>query len=164
MKIAVTDANIFIDLIRLEILEYLFRLELDLHTTLNVVHELKADQYDIVKPFIKDKSIDIHSLTEEEIIEITTKNYSKKLSPQDLSVIILALKLNAEVLTGDNLLRKYCQKERLEVHGILWIFNLLVEKELIPRNLAFVKLELLISQNNRLPKDECNKRLNDWSL
>jgi predicted nucleic acid-binding protein len=128
------------------------------------VNELKADQYNILKPFIKDKSIDIHSLIEEEIIEITTKNYSKKLSPQDLSVVILALKLNAEVLTGDNLLRKFCQKERLEVHGILWIFDLIVAKELITKNLAIIKLELLISQNNRLPKDECNKRLNDWSL
>lgn len=34
------------------------------------------------------------------------------------------------VLTGDNLIRKWCIKNNLEVHGILWILEQFTEKEL----------------------------------
>jgi hypothetical protein len=40
MKIAITDANIFIDLMYIELLDELFDIELELHTTINVVDEL----------------------------------------------------------------------------------------------------------------------------
>lgn len=162
MKIAVTDANIFIDLIRLDMLYFLFELDLELHTTQNVIDELNERQFAILSQFIKNNSINIHMLNEDELRQTITINVSRKLSPQDVSVIALALRLKAIVLTGDNLLRKYCQKEDLKVHGILWLFDSIILKEIISKSDAIIKLELLISQNNRLPKDECNKRLNDW--
>jgi predicted nucleic acid-binding protein len=101
-------------------------------------------------------------LSEEELDKLSAMNVSRKLSPPDLSVIILALNIQAMVVTGDNLLRKHCQKAELEVHGILWLFDLFINNQIISKNTSIVKLELLIAQNNRLPKEECSKRLLDW--
>lgn len=40
MKIAISDANIFIDLIAIDLIDQFFKLPLDLHTTDLVINEL----------------------------------------------------------------------------------------------------------------------------
>lgn len=50
MKIAVTDANIFIDLIEIEIFHFLFELGLEIHTTKAVYDQLIPEQQAIVEP------------------------------------------------------------------------------------------------------------------
>ncbi len=44
MKIAVTDACIFIDLIELDLISDFFQLDLPLHTTVEVINELFQEQ------------------------------------------------------------------------------------------------------------------------
>jgi hypothetical protein len=48
MKIAVTDANIFIDLIEIDIFHFLFDLGLEIHTTKAVYDQLIPEQQAIV--------------------------------------------------------------------------------------------------------------------
>ncbi|NCU05114.1 MAG: hypothetical protein GXC73_14130, partial [Chitinophagaceae bacterium] len=52
MKIAITDANIFIDLIRLQMLHFLFKIELEITTTLEVFEELHEWQQKELQQFI----------------------------------------------------------------------------------------------------------------
>ena len=35
------------------------------------------------------------------------------------------------VLTGDNLIRKWCIKKELEVHGVLWVLEQFTKKDLL---------------------------------
>jgi predicted nucleic acid-binding protein len=65
-------------------------------------------------------------------------------------------------LTGDNLVRKWCVRNDLEVHGILWVLNEFVENELINTKTAILKLEYLMKINSWLPSKACKKMLENW--
>jgi len=52
MKIAVTDANIFIDLIKLQLLGHLFNIDLEIYTTREVIDQLNDAQYEKVEPLV----------------------------------------------------------------------------------------------------------------
>ena len=53
MKIAVTDANIFIDLIRLNMLAVLFAIEMEIYTTQEVIDQLNDDQTRALAAFLE---------------------------------------------------------------------------------------------------------------
>jgi predicted nucleic acid-binding protein len=88
---------------------------------------------------------------------------SNGLSLADCSAWALAEEKDATLLTGDNKLRKEAKKGDIDVHGILYVFDLLVKNMIINKNTAVEKLNLLMEQNPRLPMRECNKRLRLWT-
>lgn len=81
---------------------------------------------------------------------------------EDKSVALLAARLDAGVLSGDGLLKKYCQQLQLEVKGIIWLFDAFLEKKLFGYDIAIQKLEELLVFNTRLPKAACEARLKGW--
>ena len=52
----------------------------------------------------------------------------------------------------------------IEVHGIFYIFDKLVEHKLITLSVASAALNFLSGHNNRLPKNEIEKRLELWKF
>lgn len=161
MKIAITDANIFIDLIYVGLLDELFAIEVEIHTTLNVVDELNEDQQKVLSKFLKKSSLTAHVL--EELTIPTAIRRNRKLSDSDKSVLGLAIKLDAFVLTGDNVVRKVSGVQKIEVHGVLWLFDQFLEKKLITRKRAIQQLTYLLAYNRRLPASDCEKRIAEWS-
>ena len=103
-------------------------------------------------------------ITEE--IELITQLHNhiptNKLSFADLTVFHFAMKMNTGILTGDSLLRKISEKQGLDVHGIIWVFDKMVEFELISAIKAAEKLESLLNFNKRLPVHECQVRIKKW--
>lgn len=162
MKVAVTDANIFIDLIKLQLLGYLFSVDLEIHTTREIVDQLNDDQYEKVDSFIQAKILKVYNFSSAELTEIVEMNAPKSLEFPDKTVVYLATKLSAEVLTGDGPLRKFCISNQLTVRGIIWIFDIFLKAELINHTVAIEKMNYLLSFNDRLPKDECMNRLKQW--
>lgn len=81
----------------------------------------------------------------------------------DCSCLFHAKVVSGRLLTGDAPLRKHASKNKIPVHGILWIFDQLLEHRLITPNHAHDKLTDLLTLNVRLPKAECRKRLNEWN-
>jgi hypothetical protein len=71
--------------------------------------------------------------------------------------------LNAILLTGDRRLRLEGLKRKVEVHGVLWILDRLIEKKVLTPRLAAAKLRLMLDEGAFLPPDECNARLEKWS-
>jgi hypothetical protein len=51
MKLAVTDACIFIDLIELQLTAHFFKLQIEIHTSLDVFNELFDNQKEILKAY-----------------------------------------------------------------------------------------------------------------
>ena len=80
----------------------------------------------------------------------------------DCSVLFLALKLDAMLLSGDKPLRKAGAERRIEVHGTLWIFDQLVGKRLLPAGIAAAKLVYLRTLDRFFPETECQVRLKRW--
>ena len=162
MIIAVTDANIFIDLIKLDLLGYLFNLGYSVHTTAEVYNQLNYDQERVAKVFVQSNQLLVYYFNSEEYEEMFALELPNSLELADRSVFYYATKLNGVILTGDNALRNFCQKHLKQVNGIIWFFDQLhMQNKMLPIEIAG-KMEQLLSFNNRLPYDECEKRIIKW--
>ena len=163
MAIAVNDANIFIDLFEIDLIELFFKLNLDLHTTNLVLNELNYEQKMVLEKHIAQNKLTVKVLNEIELEDLKRIEISSnKLSKQDVSVYAYAKELNATILTSDNRLRKEAIAKGFEVHGILWVFEMMIQESLIKPQMACEKLTALMLINTWLPMSECKKRIEKW--
>ena len=167
MKIAVTDACIFIDLIELKIISDFFKLEIELHTTTDVVNELFPEQKEILKAYEAGGKLAIHNLNEVQLRKIETIGFPKGLSPEDRTVLYMASQLqNALVLSSDKKVREFAGKLSIEYHGIFWIFDEMVNGQILMKEVGAAKIKELLDMNMmyRHPKTkkEAEKRIDRW--
>ena len=167
MRIAVTDACIFIDLHDLDLTNLLFSLDLEIHTSKDVFNELYSHQQNLLLAFQSVGKLSIHNISAEERIDIQIQNYPKALSENDKTVLFLAEKIDAMILSSDKAVRACAKKKLIEYHGMLWVFDRLVEKALLLPPIAASKLEMLIKtnivyQNNVELVKEMNIRFKKW--
>ena len=167
MKVAITDACIFIDLYDLNLTTSFFSLNLEIHTSLDVFNELYEAQKEILEKSALIEKLLIHNIEPTERWKIMQTNYPKSLSEMDKTVLFLAEKFNAIVLSSDKAVRNCAKSKAIEYHGILWIFDQLVENNLLNKSEAFEKLSLLIQLNgfyrgNAELMKEVNQRLGKW--
>lgn len=167
MKIAITDACIFIDLHELELTSELFSLNLDVHTSTDVYNELHSHQREVLKAFISISKLTVHKISEVERLDIFNSKLPKSLSETDKTVLYLAAKLKAFVLSSDKTVRKSAKSQCIDYHGMLWILDQLVEKSILTKGKALEKLQYLISvnmiyQNNMELVIELEKRALIW--
>lgn len=168
VKIAVTDANIFIDLYNLGLTQSFFSLEFEIHTTSAVLFELYAEQQEILQAYQSVGRLEVHILKEKDFIEIYNNNYPKSLSEADKSVLHIANKINASVLSSDKTLRNCAKNREIEYHGMIWIFDKFVETATLTPRDAMSKLNQLVAsnflfRNNQKLVGEIEKRLKIWS-
>lgn len=168
IKIAVTDACIFIDLHDLGLVTPFFNLELEIHTTSAVYFELYDEQQQVLKAYQRIDRLIVHNLKEEDFLQIHSEPYPKSLSETDKSVLHVANKLNACVLSSDKTVRNCARNKDIEYHGMIWIFDKLVEANILSKKDAANKLKQLVAtnfifQNNKALVDEIQKRLELWS-
>jgi|SRR5882724_1448914 len=162
MKLAVTDANIFIDLIKLQMLALLFSIDMEIHTTKEIVDQLNDNQLGNLTEFIVSHHLHVHYLSEVQLQEVIELAAPRALELADKSVAWLSMQLTATILTGDGPLRRFCQTKNLEVRGIIWLFDVIVERGLVSPATAAEKMDYLLRFNNRLPKEECFNRIQKW--
>ena len=169
MKIAITDACIFIDLYDLDLTVSFFSLNFEIHTSLDVFNEIYPEQQKILEAFISVDKLTIHNIQSSERISIMNTVFPLSLSEVDKTVLFLAQKLDATVLSSDKAVRKYAKSQIIDYHGMLWIFDCLIEQKILTKKEASDKLNELISlnviyQNNSKLMGEFRKRLEKWSL
>jgi len=166
MKIIVNDANILIDLVKLELLPNFFSLNLTFHTSDLILDELHDWQAKRLQPFINNGILKIYSFTADELIEIALLQAERtQLSEQDCSAIVCAKKIGGDLLTSDNNLRKFATHKNLKVYGHLWVFDQMIEAQTISGATAIEKLQELrevINPRLGLPKHECENRISRW--
>lgn len=165
-KIVVNDTNVFIDLLNLGLLEHFFSLSWEIHTTDLVMHELLRDgQKAAVEAFNVLGKLTIAEFNQAElgeIIKLKNRNAKTNVSITDCSVWYYAKVNNYALLTGDRKLKISSAKDGVEVHGIIYVFDALVEETVISKEHAANKLKELRNNNPRLPQDEIEKRITEW--
>ncbi len=164
MILLVNDANILIDLLKIDLLDEFFKLPYEFHVTDLVtveVHEVNRGKLDtcINQGLLKKKSFAYQELMEIQLLSMSNKG----LSIPDCSCLYHARETGGRLLTGDATLRKSAEKNQVRAHGILWVFDQLLENNIIINDIAHEKLSWLLSINPRLPQAECKKRLKTWS-
>ena len=81
----------------------------------------------------------------------------------DKMVYFIAEQRNIVILTGDNDIRKKAKINSIEVHGIIFVYDLLVKHNLIEPVIAKEKLVLLQNCRSYLPEVECKKYIEKWN-
>jgi len=167
MKIAITDTCIFIDLHELNLTNTFFSLNIEVHTTLDVLKELYSEQRELLSVKESSGKLTIHSISDEERGIIQTLGLSRGLSETDKTVLFLAEKVDAIILSSDNLIRKIAKQRGIQRHGLIWIFDQLVEQCYLTFSEAHQKLTELKSMNlmyHNNPKldVEIENRLQKW--
>jgi len=167
MKLAVTDACIFIDLYELQLTSRFFQLELELHTSVDVFNELYSDQQELLKAYQNNGKLFLHTLEEKDRAELKNLRLPAGLSESDKTVLFVASQTGAMVLSSDKAVRRQAKKQSIEYHGMFWVFDRLVEQNLLTKGEAAIKLQQLIStniiyQNNLELLKEMSIRLHKW--
>ena len=168
-KIVVNDTNVFIDLYEVGLLEEFFSLPWEVHTTDFVMLELQREgQHETVAKYKADNRLVVSVFEAKEMSEIGNlfkQNMNRtNLSLTDCSVWYYAKVNNYILLTGDRKLRTTSVLDGVEVHGVIYVFDALVESNMISRQVAVEKLQQLFVINPRLPKEEIDKRINLWKV
>ena len=166
-KIVVNDTNVFIDLFNVGLLERFFSLPWEVHTTEFVMLELTREgQHDSVSQYKDNGLLHIPVFDEPVIYEIIKLYQQQKdktnVSLTDCTVWYYAKQNNYTLLTGDRKLRNASLIDGVEVHGILYVIDQLVEEGILAKRIAISKLKQLEKSNPRLPQDEIEKRLKLW--
>jgi predicted nucleic acid-binding protein len=165
MKIAITDANIFIDLLEADLLGFLFQIDYEIHTTLEVLNELFEEQERIVRSFVASKQLYIKAFSPSELTQLYNESFPRGLSIVDQGLIFYAI-ANTDylILSNDGLLRKTAKQRQVEIHGSLWVLDCLHEKNLVSnQRLCGVLKHLQKGGFRRLPVKEIEERLAAWS-
>lgn len=166
MEIVVNDTNIFIDLHSIGLLEQFFELPIKVHTVDFIVNELiNSEQSKAIRQYIDNGKLNVQSFEAAELLEVIKlqNNAGGNVSISDCAVWYYAKKNNFTLLTGDGQLRKKAIESNVTVKGVIYVFDQLVECNIISQNFAATKLQELITYNSRLPKSIIQERIEKWS-
>lgn len=166
-QIVVNDTNIFIDLHEVGLLDEFFHLPWKVYTTDLVMSKLQCEsQRDAVLRFKENGVLHVAQFNFDELVEISKlqQRFGKKanVSLTDCSVWYYAKQNGYAMLIGDCKLRHSAMHDGIDVKGIFYVLDMLVETGTIPLEIASERLALLYIINPRLPKDEIEKRLKLW--
>ena len=160
LNVLITDTNIWIDLIKGGLLDAFFELPYSINAS-DLVRDYES--IGISWRALAQKGLQFIELTPTEIGDLYRLHQSlPKPSIPDLASYLVAVKTIGILLTGDKALRVFAE-QKIEVHGFLWVVDKLVNLHIITARDASNCLELMLQDpKTRLPKRECNKRINKW--
>lgn len=159
-KRCVIDASILLDFIEGEIFKTLFCLSLKFSTSDIVADEISRSYS---PSELRDFGLEILALEAEQVLEIVTLQAGHtELSPNDLSLYILARERDSFLISGDGPLRELADRSRIEYHGTLWLLEMMIqERVLLPANAAEA-LRSMLRNKRWLPRTECEKLIRKW--
>ena len=165
MKLAVNDACVLIDLLAASLLDLWIQTDVETWIAEPVLMELYVREQEQLRPYIEARRLMLRQFSADELATINVIHNSPRcrgLSFQDASCLFLAKEEKMLLLSGDAALRKRATAFNIEVHGTLWIFQFLVDSEILIPELAITKLETLLSLGRRLPEEECRRFIHKW--
>lgn len=163
MIFLVNDANILIDLLKIDLLDSFFQLEYDFHVTDMAFAEIQEENTADLSFFLETGLLTRQGFSFEELLQIQLLEVENSvLSIADCSCLYLSRKVTATLLTGDAALRRIAEQNDIPVRGILWVFDEMVDGGIISKQEARDKLFELMELNPRLPAKECQKRIKAW--
>ena len=135
--IVVKDANVLIDLEMMGLLDLWFQLEYTTLTTSFIVAELEEGNHATCLAYVQTGMLQRIKFEMEELLSVDALYQQEQphgISFPDASVLYLAERENALLLTGDKALRGRCAARQVAHHGTFWIMERLIDAgKLCPR-------------------------------
>jgi predicted nucleic acid-binding protein len=155
----ITDANIWIDLHRGGVIAKAFKLNLVFKTPDLVAHEILSPSAASLQR-LGLQVVELPGTRVIEIVEMAGK-YPRPSRP-DLSALVLARSEGVVLLTGDRALRAAAEEEGVEVRGVLWLLDEMVECLVLTGGKAIVTLQQMLKSGSRLPQIDCERYVQAW--
>lgn len=154
----VTDTNVWIDLYRGGLIEKAFEMPFELAAPDVIIAELQTPNGDSLVLL----GLQIRELSGPLVLKVLdlAEHYVRP-SREDLFALVLAKECDATLLTGDGNLRDAAHKERIEVHGTIWLLDKMLEHGIIDKMERASALKLMIKSGSRLPCEEVKARIRD---
>ena len=161
MKLVVTDANIVIDLVAGGLLEEMFRLPGWEFCVPDVLYEEElADHHGLL---LTGLGLKIETLPADAVEYVAgLRQRYRGPSTNDLFALALARSRGGVLLSGDGPLRKAAEAEGVEIHGTLWLGELLFEAGLVTAKRMTDAYEAMRGDGSRLPWDRIRDQLRRW--
>ncbi|MFY8180628.1 MAG: hypothetical protein ACOVLG_02545 [Flavobacterium sp.] len=160
MKLHINDANILMDIVKLDLTASFLALEFELYTTDFVFAEMEPEQQELL---LSNTLIKIGATAEDMTAIFELSEQHAGLSYEDCSTWYFAQKMNGILVTGDGKLRTKARASGVEVRGMIYIIEQIKLQELLPTVDCIEKLRLLRELNDRLPMNEIENRIQTWS-
>jgi rRNA-processing protein FCF1 len=163
VEIVIKDACILFDLIDLSLLPSFYQLPLVVVTTPQVLAEITDEaQFTEINTYVESGQLQIDSFG---LLETITSIIDTKpgLSFTDASVIEVAIRRDAVILSSDKSLRNESTRRGIIVHGLLWVLEELFNQDIITLNALVEKLEAYPNVNKRAPKIEIENLLRKYN-
>lgn len=169
MEIVVDDTNILIDLVNTELLARCKELKLTFVTTDFVIRELHDKfQKENVQRFIDEGGLTVHDIKNSDLIDVVVTyqhlSASTNLSPADVSVMLLAEKLNCRLLSNDQKLINHARQRGITANGLLWLTDLMTDQNIVSSLEMIDYLQTLLSTNERAPRALIMDRIQKYTL
>lgn len=158
MRVLVSDTSVLIDLERGGLLEVIFRLPVEFAVPdLLFERELKGELGDRLSAL----GLRVEALTSLEVGRaIEVRRTDGSLSTPDAFAFAIAESRKWTLLTGDARLRELAQRSRVDMHGVLWVFDALAHAAALTNGELHRALTAVTSHPRcRLPLAEVRKRL-----
>jgi hypothetical protein len=155
----VSDTNIWIDFQHAALLPALFQLPFQLCTTDFALGELSLSEQRMLRSLGLVVEVLDAAATPRLAALMSEHNNS---SLPDVSCYLLARDNQWPLLTGDGRLRRQAERDKLRVHGALWLLDQLVDADVITPMRAAAALQAMLQKSARLPQTECDRRMARW--
>lgn len=153
-QVVIKDACIFFDLMDLGLLSHFYKLKLTVITTPQVLDEITDEsQLTEVADYIEKGQLQVDAFGQLDVMMSIT-NSNPGLSFTDASVLEVASRRNATVLSSDKSLRNESARQGIPVRGFLWIMEELFLQSVIEQSLLVDKLKAYPEVNKRAPRAE----------
>ena len=159
-----SDSNIWIDLSEIGHIDDPFKLiNHEFYISADAFREELVEPSELRKNLLK-SGLQIAEISEEEFaLSIEYRNNYRRLSQYDSFALAIAKSRSWVLLTGDKALRNAAEKECVECHGLLWIYDQLRTQHRISKHDLRDALSSLLDSvqkgRSRIPVEEINKRL-----
>ncbi len=162
MQLISSDTSIWVDFEKLHHIDWPFRLKYSFIMSKMAIDDEVLSPADLSEKLIR-AGLTAVDLTEVELalLEKYTSKY-RRISTYDAIAMTISKIRGIILLTGDKALRSAAEAEKIEVHGLLWITDQLLESSLITRkdhDLCMSDLKNRLGTDFRLPLDELEKRI-----
>ncbi len=159
IEVVVTDANIFIDLLALELIDPFLVQDIEIWTTQEVLLELYPHDAELIISYDS-----IHVQNELDIIHTDKRQFSRHFSVADKSLLRLVSTLKTAILlSGEKRMRSWCKRHNIETHGIIWVLQVLINNSDLSSEQAAFKLKELLIINKWLPMKICLDQIEKWT-
>lgn len=161
-RLLVSDANIFIDMAKGDLLKLMFELDVVFAVPNTLYEEELIDDHPDL-PGLGLQSIELLADGVIHAEKLVQKYQSTGVSINDLLALAVAHQEKCPLLTGDAKLRSASEGEDIEVHGTLWVVAQLLEAGLLNAEQARDAYQRMRQAGRRLPWKEVEDQLRKFN-